>query len=81
MATIAGLAAELHAQPHEVAAFADLGSYPQDAELSAETEAMIREAWAMDPSVGELSTEEQNRAEDHVMDEVAHIVDRAGYDY
>lgn len=50
MATIASLAQEfINAQPYEVAAFADLGVFPQDEELPQETEIMIREAWAAAP--------------------------------
>jgi hypothetical protein len=43
--TIASLAAEFDAQPYEVAAFGDLGDFPQDVELDADTENAIREAW------------------------------------
>lgn len=78
MATIASIAAEFGAQPHEVAAFADLGQTPQDAELDAETEDMIREAWAMTPEY--RTTAEVNRSEDLLMDGVAEILDGAGYD-
>lgn len=47
MTTITDLAREFDAQPYEVAAFADLGpDYTDDMELTAETEQMIREAWA-----------------------------------
>lgn len=47
MTTIASLAEEFGAQPYEVAAFADLGTTPQHEELDTDTEAMIREAWAL----------------------------------
>jgi hypothetical protein len=82
MTTIADLAREFNAQPYEVAAFADLGDVRDSFELDADTEAAIREAWAsVTPLPGEISVSEQNRAEDHLLDDVAEIVDRAGYDY
>ena len=46
--TIASLAAEYGAQPHELAAFADLGTMPQDAPLDEETVSMIRENWIVE---------------------------------
>ena len=49
MATINSLAAEFKCQPHEVAAFGDLGNFPQWQELDADVEAAIREAWALNP--------------------------------
>lgn len=82
MTTLADLAHEFNAQPYEVAAFGDLGAVPDDFELDGDTESAIREAWASTaPLPGELSVVEQDRAEDHLFDEVADIVDRAGYDY
>jgi hypothetical protein len=45
MATITSLAVEFGAQPHEVAAFANLGDHPQDAELDPDIETAIRKAW------------------------------------
>lgn len=78
MATITSLAAEFNAQPYEVAAFADLGNMAEDAELDADTEAMIREAWAQTGDY--VTTAEMNRREERVLDEVAEILDRAGYD-
>lgn len=50
MATIATLAQEFKTEPYVVAAFADLGTMSQQVELDAETEEMIREAWAMAPT-------------------------------
>lgn len=80
MTTIASLAQEFGAQPEEVAAFADLvWPYDQSAELDTETEEMIREAWSLAEVVVSAAT--ANRDEDRLMDEVADIVDRAGYDY
>lgn len=47
MTTIAALASEFNAQPHELAAFLDLGtSYSETAELDKATEAEYREMWA-----------------------------------
>lgn len=80
MTTIRDLAREFNAQPYEIAAFADLNrGYDETAELDTDTETMIREAWAAAPDYA--STAEQNRRETAVLDELAHIVDRAGYDY
>lgn len=45
MASINSLAEEFGVQPHEVAAFADLGIFPQWAELDDDTIQAIREAW------------------------------------
>lgn len=49
MTTIAELAREFGCEPHEVAAFADLGRVPDDTELGSATEAMIRETWIPAP--------------------------------
>jgi hypothetical protein len=76
MTTIADLAHEFNAQPHEIAAFGDLGNMPQDAELDADTEAAIREAW--DSVSAEMTTAEQNAAEDRVLEDVAEIIDGPG---
>lgn len=47
MSSIRELAHEFNAQPHEVAAFADLGwPYDETEPLDAEDEAFIRDAWA-----------------------------------
>ena len=77
MATINSLAAEFNAQPHEVAAFGDLGDLAHDAELNADTETMIREAWAAAPEPDFIDAVTENRREDAVLDEVAEVVDRA----
>lgn len=47
MTTIASLAREFRAQPHEVAEYAEFGvAHHQDEVLDPEDEAAIREAWA-----------------------------------
>lgn len=79
-ATIASLAADLNAQPHEVAAFANLGQTAQDAPLDAETETMIREAWAAAPQSDAIDAASENRNEEAVLDALAEVVDSAGYD-
>lgn len=79
MTSINALAAELGAQPHEVAAFADLdadASWTDD--LDPDTEAMIRQAWAAAPDGVDVAAESRN--EEAVLDDVREIVDRAGYD-
>jgi hypothetical protein len=78
--TIASLAAEFNAQPHEVAAFADLGDTDQSAPLDEDTEAMIREAWAKAPVAGSIDASAENRNTDAVLDALADVVDSAGYD-
>lgn len=80
MTTIADLAREFGAQPHEIAAFADLGrDYSDTAELTPDTEAMIREAWAA-AHEGPVDTATENRNEEAVLDELERVVEDAGYD-
>lgn len=78
--TLATLAAEFNAQPHEVAAFADLGQTAQDEPLDGDTEAMIREAWAAAPAPGGIDATAENRNTDAALDALADVVDSAGYD-
>jgi len=81
MTTIESLAQEFSTQPYELRAFADdlLDGLGDTDEIPADAETTLREALAMVPA--EMSTEQQNRAEDAVLDEVAEVVDGAGYDY
>lgn len=79
--TIASLAAEFSVQPHELAAFADLGAAPQDEPLPLDEEAMIREAWAAAPAPQCIDARAENDNADRVLDAMADVVDRAGYDY
>jgi hypothetical protein len=80
MDTIASLAARYGMQPHELAAFADLGQMRQDAPLSADTIEMIHEALAAAPAPQHIDAVTENADTDAVLDALADVVDGAGYD-
>lgn len=79
METIASLAAEFNAQPHEVASFADLGNIAQDAPLDAETVEMIREAWAQAPEV-EMRADQQADAEVRLFAAIQDVFETSGWE-
>lgn len=81
MTTIRDLASEFDMQPFELRAFADdlLTAIESDAdEISADTEAIIREALASAPAQ-EPTTAQVDDREDAVLQEVYEIVESAGY--
>lgn len=80
MATVNSLAVEFSAQPHEVAAFADLGTVDHSVELDQDTESAIRAAWASVP-IDTIDTEVENQNEDAVLDALYGVIEDAGYDY
>lgn len=77
MDTVNSLATELGAQPHEVAAFGDLGQIGYDTPLDEADVKAIRESWG--PAPVELPEHVRNHQADRVLDDLAQIVDRAGY--
>ncbi len=81
MNTIASLAAELGAQPYEIAAFGDLGPMAYDVPLNPDDEDMIREAWASAPDSGIIDAVTENAAEDELMAAVADILYTEGDRY
>jgi hypothetical protein len=80
MDTIASLAARYGMQPHELAAFADLGQMRQDVPLSADTVEMIHEALAAAPAPQYIDAVTENADTDAVIGTLAELVDGAGYD-
>jgi hypothetical protein len=81
MDTIASLAAQYGMQPHELAAFADLGQTPQqDVALDDDVVLMIHEALACAPAPQHIDAVTENADTDAVLDALAEVVDGAGYD-